>query len=79
MTFHYPAIEIRHEPDGELYAFLRSPTFDDEQLMILIKEVLKGSNNFSIRGVEISKSHFNFQNKIEIHRDYITPKEVSKK
>jgi len=70
MTFHYPAIEIRHEPDGELYAFLKSPTFDDEQLMILIKEVLKGSNNFSICGVETSKTHSCFDNTLEIHRNY---------
>lgn len=70
MTFHYPAIEIRHEPDGELYAFLRSPTFDDEQLLILIKECLKGSNNFSIRGVETSKTHHGFINNLEIHRGF---------
>lgn len=70
MTFHYSAIEIRHEPDGELYAFLKSPTFNDEQLIILIKEILKASNNFSVRGVQTSKDHISFTNKIEIHRGY---------
>ena len=69
MKFHYPAIEIRHEPDGELYAYLKSPQFGTEDLMKLIEQILNGSNNFSVRGVETLKSHNNFHNDIRIHRN----------
>lgn len=69
MKFHYSAIEIRHEPDGELYAYLKSPTFGTKDLMKLIEHVLNGSNNFSVRGVETSKTHNNFHNDIRIYRN----------
>jgi len=70
-NLHYPAIEIRHEPDGELLFFCASPTFKQEDVVEAVKNILRGSNNFSIRGVETSKTHFGFNNKIDIHRDYI--------
>ena len=65
---YYPAIEVRHEPDGELIAFF-GEYFDQEDLIIHLTRILQGTNNFSVRGVENSISHVNFNNHIKIHRD----------
>lgn len=65
---HYEAIEIRHEPDGKLIAFISSPPFEQQTVVNLIARILQGSNNFSVRGVNTSQTHTNFDNLIEIWR-----------
>lgn len=47
----FPAIVIRHEPDGELLFFGTSEIFQQEDVNQIIERLLKTSNNFSVRGV----------------------------
>ena len=70
---HYDAIAIRHEPDGELLAFFKSPQFEQEDIVNAVGKILKFSNNFSINGVHTNKKHISFDNNLKIHRDLTSP------
>lgn len=66
---YHDAIEIRHEPDGHLLAVFMSPEFNQEDIVDAIRKILKGSNNFSIRGIHTKETHTSYVNNIKIRRD----------
>ncbi len=66
---YYDGIEIRHEPDGELLFFGSKPIFDQDDVLNIIKNIMKSSNNFSVKGVHKLKTHTNFDNTLEIYRN----------
>lgn len=68
-SLNYDAIEIRHEPDGDLLAVFTGPTFDQEDIIGVLKKVLRMSNNFSVRGVHTLETHVSYDNNIKIRRD----------
>ncbi len=65
---HHDAVEIRHEPDGHLLAVFMSPEFKQADIVDAVRKLLKGSNNFSIRGIHTLETHISFDNNIKIMR-----------
>lgn len=48
-------IAIRHQPDGELLAYLKVNTFDKEDLFYLLSVL--GTENFSVESIFSSQTH----------------------